>query len=247
MSHKPNMDLNTIFAAILIAGIVGMLSSFISRKLTIPYFPAEQAFPIEVTDVSVAAVSDKPAGPDPILALLSTADIEKGGNIAKQCAACHNFEQGGAHRIGPNLHAIVGAPLAAKDGYAYSDALIDKNENWTYQALNHFFWKPKDYAPGTKMNYIGLKKPQDRADLIAWLRLRGSESYPLPTEAEIAAEMPEEKPIEISEEDEAQLSEEAVEELIEDGTGSDDIPEAAVADDVDGELTIEEAEELLIP
>lgn len=219
MSHKPNMDLNTIFAAILIAGIIAMLASFVSRKITIPYFPAEEAFPIEVAEVSIGGAPAKPAGPDPILAMLSAADLEKGQSLAKQCAACHDFSQGGPNRIGPNLYGIVGAPKGFADGFAYSDALIEKGGEWTYQNLNHFLWKPKDYMPGTKMNYIGMRKPADRAALIAWMRTQGSNGYPLPTEAEIAAEIPEEP----------------------------ELPEAAIGDDVDGALSVEEAEELLIP
>ena len=63
-----------------------------------------------------------------------------------------------------------------------------KGGQWTYDDLNHFLWKPKSFIAGTKMNFIGLKKPEDRAALIAWLRQQGSASYGLPSEGEIAAE-----------------------------------------------------------
>ena len=52
--------------------------------------------------------------------------------------------------------------------------------NWDYEALNHFLLNPKAYAPGTKMNFAGIKKPEDRANLIAWLRTQADEPVPLP-------------------------------------------------------------------
>ena len=54
--------------------------------------------------------------------------------------------------------------------------------NWDYEALDHFLTKPKDYIKGTKMSFAGIKKPGDRADLIAYLRTLGTSSVPLPTE-----------------------------------------------------------------
>ena len=73
--------------------------------------------------------------------------------------------------------------------FAYSDALKTSGENdhWTYTSLNHFLKKPKDYAPGTKMNFAGLKKTSDRADLVAYLRSLADSPAPLPTAEEVQA------------------------------------------------------------
>ncbi len=225
MSHKPNMNLNTIFAAILIAGIVAMLASFVSRKAVAPHYPEHEAFPIEVSEVEAGAKSAGPVGPDPILALIATADLEKGQSLSKQCAACHDFSSGGPNRVGPNLYAIVGANKGKHADFAYSDALMEKGGAWTYQDLNHFLWKPKDYIAGTKMNFIGIKKPEDRAAMIAWLRTQGSSGYALPSEVDIASEVPEPVTIEagapvdsgtgMETEDGESIIEEVVEELAE--------------------------------
>ena len=83
---------------------------------------------------------------------------------------------------------------------------------WTYAEMNHFLWKPKAYIEGTKMNYLGLKKPEDRAALIAWLRTLSSSPAALPSQAEIDAEMAELAP-EMADADGA--AEEAVEEAAE--------------------------------
>lgn len=183
-----NLEFNKLFAAILVAGIVAMLAGFVSKKLVHTEKLKEDAFPIEVAEVQSSSGPAKPAGPEPILALLAGADIEKGKKLSRACAACHSFDKGGAHRVGPYQWGVVGKDIGAKPGYAYSDTLANAEGAWTYQNLNAFLWKPKKSYPGTKMNYIGLKKPQDRADLIAWLRTLSDSPIPLPTAEEIAAE-----------------------------------------------------------
>lgn len=190
MSHKPNMSTNTIFAGVLVAGIIGMLAGFISRQVITPEFPHEDAFPIEVTETSGAGGSAGPTGPEPILALLATADVAKGESLSKQCAACHDFSSGGPDRVGPNLHGVVGRPKGSHGSFAYSEDLKAKGGSWTFEDLNHFLWKPKSFVAGTKMNFIGLKKPEDRAAIIAWLNTQGS-NLPMPSQAAIDAEQAE--------------------------------------------------------
>ena len=143
------------------------------------------------------------------MALIADADIARGQKLSKACAACHSFDQGGPNGVGPNMYNVVGAKKQSKDGYAYSGVLNQNGEEqWTYEALNKFLWKPKKYAPGTKMNYIGIKKPEDRAAMVAWLRTLSPSAKPLPTASAIAAEQAELAPPEIAEE-----IEEAVETL----------------------------------
>lgn len=188
MSHKPNMSLNTLLASVLVAGIVGMLAGFISRQLITPEYPHEASFPIEVTETAGTGGAAGPSGPEPILGLIAGADLAKGESLSKQCTACHDFANGGADRVGPNLWGVVGGPKAHRAGFAYSDDLKAAGGNWNYDDLNRFLWKPKSLIAGTKMNFIGIKKPEDRAAMIAWLRQQGSGSYGLPSEGEIAAE-----------------------------------------------------------
>lgn len=186
-----SLEWNKIFAAILVAGILAQLSGFISNKIFHKEPLAEDAFKVEVADAgNAAAVATAPKGPEPILALLADADVTRGEKLSKACAACHSFNEGGPNKIGPNLWNVVGAEYAHLDDFAYSDALQSKEGVWDYAALNHFLWKPKDYIPGTKMNYIGMKKPEDRASIIAWLRTLSSSPAALPSAEEIAASQP---------------------------------------------------------
>jgi cytochrome c len=128
------------------------------------------------------------------MALLASADVARGQKLSKACAACHSFDNGGANGVGPNLYNIVGAAKQAKAGFAYSGVLNANGvNNWSYDSLNKFLWKPKKYAKGTKMSYAGMKKPEDRAAIIAWLNTLGS-NKPAPSAAEIAAEQAELNP-----------------------------------------------------
>ena len=98
------------------------------------------------------------------------------------------FDAGGQNKVGPALWNVVNRPLGASEGYAYSDALAGFGGTWDYTALNAFLTKPKGYISGTKMNFAGLKKPEDRANLIAWMRAKADSPVALPSADDIAAE-----------------------------------------------------------
>lgn len=179
---------NKIFAAILVAGITAYLAAFVADKLVHPELTLEKnAVEIEGGEVASGGAM-KAAGPEPIMHLIATADVARGEKLSKACAACHSFDNGGPSMVGPNLWGTVGSKKGHMDGFAYSDALLEKGGDWNYDSLNKFLWKPKSYISGTKMNYVGIKKPEDRAAMIAWLRTLGSSSYALPNDSQIAAE-----------------------------------------------------------
>ncbi len=182
-----SFEFNKIFAAILTAGLVAMLGGFVSGLIVHPKIPAEDAVPIEGLEGSAGGGAAGPTGPQPVMALIAAADVTKGEKLSKACAACHSFDQGGPNKVGPNLYGVLGGKLAHIGGFEYSAALKEKGGSWDYDAINHFLYKPKDFIKGTKMSYAGMKKPEDRAAIIAWLRTQGS-TLALPTDAQIAAE-----------------------------------------------------------
>ena len=182
------MEKNKIFAAVLCAGIMAMLSGFIAKKLVHPHDLKEDAVAIEGIAGAASGGAGKPQLPDPIMHLIATADVAKGEKLSKACAACHSFDNGGPDKVGPNLYKIVGAPIGGKSGFAYSSAMASHGGAWGYEDLNFFLWKPKKHIQGTKMNYNGLKKPGDRAAIIAWLKTQGSNGFALPSQAMIDAE-----------------------------------------------------------
>jgi len=98
----------------------------------------------------------------------AAADPAAGEGEFRPCSACHSLEAGD-NRTGPYLYGVVGRPIDTAEGYDYSGALLQVGDAWTPEALNHFLLKPQDAAPGTKMNFNGIKDVQDRANLIAYL------------------------------------------------------------------------------
>lgn len=112
--------------------------------------------------------------------LLVSASLNDGEKIAKKCVSCHNFQKGEPDKIGPNLFEIIGNSIGSKTGYAYSKAMASFGGKWGYEEINKFLYKPKQYMEGTKMNFAGLKKVEDRANLILWLRNNSDNPFPLP-------------------------------------------------------------------
>jgi cytochrome c len=108
------------------------------------------------------------------------ANVMQGEMIAMQCMACHDFTKGGPNKIGPNLYGVVGRPRASHPGYDYSPAMKMKGGNWSYADLFEFLKQPAVFIPGTKMTFAGLPKPQDRLNVIAWLRTQADMPAPLP-------------------------------------------------------------------
>ncbi|WP_339853347.1 cytochrome c family protein [Roseovarius nubinhibens] len=107
--------------------------------------------------------------------LLASADVAEGEKIFRKCKACHTVEKDGKSRSGPNLYDIVGGPVAAREGFKYSGALSEYGGEWSPERLDAFLEKPKDEVKGTRMSFPGLKKPEDRAALIAYLASHSDE------------------------------------------------------------------------
>ena len=104
-----------------------------------------------------------------LVAVLAAGDADKGAKVFSKCSACHKLEKG-ANATGPYLHGIVGRAVDAAEGFSgYSGALEKVADVWSPEHLYAFLENPKGFAPGTKMAFAGLKKSEDRADLIAYL------------------------------------------------------------------------------
>ena len=174
------LKFNKIAAALLGAVLLIMVFGKIADFLVHPNIKLSNSYPIEVADKSAEKVEkDKVIVIEPILMLLASANIEDGQKLSKKCVACHGFNSGGKNKVGPNLYNIVNK-LQAKADFSYSKALSSLSGQWSYQELNKFLYKPKLYAKGTKMSYVGLSKVKDRANLIAWLRTKSVNPVPLP-------------------------------------------------------------------
>lgn len=133
----------------------------------------QEGYPLRIVGPAAllvfASIAAWPAGAADIEARLAAADPDRGELIYRKCAACHTVAYGGDAQIGPNLWAVVGAPVGARDRFRYSDAMVAHGGHWTPERLDAFLANPRAVVKGTVMQFEGLRDDRDRADLIAFL------------------------------------------------------------------------------
>lgn len=169
---------NTIAGWTLFSGVIAIGLSSVSAR----YFHADKPERPKVMGYAIAGVATEGDGAAevPLATLLAAADPAKGQAAFAKCASCHTITAGGANGIGPNLHGVVGEAVGqGVGGYAFSGALKSVGGQWTFDKLNDWLKSPKAFAPGTKMTFAGLSKPEDRANVIVYLNSQGS-NLPLP-------------------------------------------------------------------
>ena len=114
-----------------------------------------------------------------IMALFASVSAVEGSKIFKKCAACHSIAEGGGNKIGPALWGVLGRPAGSVPGYKYSKAMAAHDKNWSFEEMNGFLVKPKDWIKGTKMSFAGLKKAKDRAAVILYMNENSNNPLPL--------------------------------------------------------------------
>lgn len=184
-----SLTFNKIAAGVLATGlaIVGLneLSSIVYAG-----HPAEKpGYAIEVADEAEGGAAAEVA--TDWGTALPAADVAAGEAVHKKCLSCHTFEAGGANGAGPNLHGILGRKPGSHAGFAYSGAMTaygSAHPVWDYATLDAFVKAPAKDIPGTKMTFVGLKKQEDRINLIAFLQSKGATiAIPAPNPAAAAA------------------------------------------------------------
>lgn len=174
-------EFNKYAGAILGSVTLVMGISLFSGVLVSPVKPAKPGYelPEGAAAAPKAAGGAAAAAVEPIKERLAKADAKKGEAVAKQCAACHTFDKGGAVKTGPNLYGIVSKDAGKAAGFAYSANMAGMGKKWDFELLEQFMLNPKALVAGTKMAFAGIARPDQRADLIAYLNSLSDSPAPL--------------------------------------------------------------------
>jgi len=167
-----------VFAIILVLGI---------NKITNVIFyvekPEKSAY--QVTNVTTVAsnTSTETSSTSPesenIMALFASTNVVEGAKVFKKCAACHSIVEDGGNKIGPALWNVLGRKVGSLPDYKYSKAMSAYGKSWTFEEMNGFLIKPKDWIKGTKMSFAGLKNGKERAAVILYMNENTNNPLPL--------------------------------------------------------------------
>ena len=153
-----------IFALILVLGI---------NKITDVLFyvekPEKSVYQVANVTAVASTTSSESSDSGNIMALFASTSAVDGAKVFKKCAACHSIAQGGSNKIGPALWGVLGRKAGSISDYKYSKAMASHGKVWTFEEMDGFLLKPKDWIKGTKMSFAGLKNAKERAAVILYM------------------------------------------------------------------------------
>ncbi len=145
--------------------------------------PEKSAYQVDsvTTVASTTTTETNSVGSDSgnIMALFASTNAADGAKTFKKCAACHSITQGGGNKIGPALWGVLGRKAGSISDYKYSKAMAAYGKPWSFEEMNGFLTKPKDWVKGTKMSFAGLKNAKDRAAVILYMNENTDSPLPL--------------------------------------------------------------------
>ena len=131
------------------------------------------------TSVSNTTSAESNSNSENIMAIFASTSATDGQKVFKKCAACHSITKGGANKIGPALWGVIGRQAGNISDYKYSKAMAAHGKIWSFEEMNGFLIKPKDWIKGTKMSFAGLKNEKDRAAVILFMNENSDNPLPL--------------------------------------------------------------------
>ena len=164
-----------VFAVILIIGINKIADSIYYVEK-----PEKSSYQVaSVTTVASTTSTETSSETGNIMALFASTSAAEGAKVFKKCAACHSIAEGGKNKIGPALWGVLGRQAGSLPDYKYSKAMAAYGKKWSFEEMNGFLIKPKDWIKGTKMSYAGLKDEKERAAVILYMNENTNSPLPL--------------------------------------------------------------------
>lgn len=176
-----DLTFNKIAGAALATGLAIIGLGQLSNGVFSPEKPDKPGYLVEVAEEASGGAAAVETLPD-WGTVLPTADVEAGKAVFAKCSSCHSIVQGGPNGTGPDIWAVEGRKPGTHGGFAYSTAMTEfgaKQPIWDYDHLYEFIKAPQKYMAGTKMTFVGLKKSEDRINVIAYMKSQGG-TLPIP-------------------------------------------------------------------
>ena len=175
--------MNKIIVSVILAIILVFGINKIADVIFYVEKPEKSAYQVDsvTTVASTTTTETNSVGSDSgnIMALFASTNADDGAKVFKKCAACHSIAEGGANKIGPALWGVIGRKAGSVPNYKYSKAMAAYSKIWSFEEMNGFLIKPKDWIKGTKMSFAGLKNAKDRASVILYMNENSSNPLPI--------------------------------------------------------------------
>jgi len=167
-----------VFAIILVLGInkVADVIFYVEKPEKSAYQVATTTTVTSTTSAETGSVSSESGN---IMALFASTSAADGAKVFKKCLACHSIEKGDPNKIGPNIFGVLNRKAGSISDYKYSKAMAAYGKVWSFEEMNGFLTKPKDWIKGTKMSFMGLKSAKDRAAVILYMNENTDNPLPL--------------------------------------------------------------------
>tara|TARA_B110001454_G_C12638089_1_gene399990 strand:- start:238 stop:762 length:525 start_codon:yes stop_codon:yes gene_type:complete len=165
-----------VLAIALVLGINKITDAIYSVEK--PEKSAYQVASVNNTEINNDIISED-SDSKSIMAVFASTSASEGSKIFKKCAACHSIAQGGTNKIGPALWGVLKRKAGSLTDYKYSKAMVEHGKQWSFEEMNGFLLKPKDWIKGTKMSFAGLKNSKDRAAVILYMNENTNNPLPL--------------------------------------------------------------------
>mgnify|MGYP001261091570 FL=1 len=172
--------MNKIIVSIVLTAILIFLINKITDSIFYVEKPEKSAYQVaSVNNDADTTTSETSSDSGNIMEVFASTSAADGAKVFKKCAACHSVNKGGKNKIGPALWSVLGRKAGSLPDYKYSKAMVEYAKQWSFEEMDGFLEKPKEWIKGTKMGFAGLSSTKDRAAVILYMNENADNPLPL--------------------------------------------------------------------